>query len=198
MTEVSNERHIMAKKTTTTKATEADAIDFRKRIQKTIDSLKALNKSQAEVAKKHPEFGKLATYSIDGLTKLLNGKEFVNFGLIADCPRLVKHFAKHRAKAKECFCNCQGAVALVGRDATYYEGVVATDLTQGKVDTLAHHGWIVVDGMVYDPTLERAAKQFGIKLGPRRYFGVALSFKMVTANVVENNARPFLDLSFLT
>jgi hypothetical protein len=90
-----------------------------------------------------------------------------------------------------CFHNCQRLIATTSTDhAVYFEGFVAS-----KGGLLVHHGWLVVDGIVFDPTLEVAApilSQNGLKVDSRGYFGVPFSPNEVRKNFCFREGRKIL------
>ncbi|MBX7102584.1 MAG: hypothetical protein K1X57_00785 [Gemmataceae bacterium] len=114
------------------------------------------------------------------------GQEFVTVGKISSCPILAKHFAKTKAKAKECFDNCQRAALALGDVVAYCEGMATTGI---KLITM-HHAWLAVDGVVYDPTLELTTD------GKRhRYFGMTFTAEQVAAHLVPGKENAMLVLS---
>src|SRR5581483_7268137 len=110
------------------------------------------------------------------------------------------HIRRYRPKPKECFYNGQLFVVFDSTGhATYYEGFV-TDVIGG----LIHHGWLVVNGVVIDPTIEaavRKAKRLGVVCHPptaRQYYGVPFTRLDVARRVVGGVCYPMLDGVFHT
>lgn len=93
--------------------------------------------------------------------------------------------------------NCQGFVTSNSTDhATYFEGFVSS-----SGGALVHHGWLVVGGKVYDPTLELSAplvSLFRESVAERGYFGVEFSTADVIRNFREREGKPFLMLPGIT
>jgi hypothetical protein len=131
---------------------------------------------------------------------LKTGEFFVGAAAVKSDPVVHVHVRRYRPKPKECFYNCQKFVILDGTDhATYYEGFV-TDVA-GR---LTHHGWLVVNGVVIDPTLEaavRRAKRWGINFDPpnvRQYYGVPFAMLDVAKRMAGGVCHPMLDGVFHT
>lgn len=139
--------------------------------------------------------------STDSYRRLLKyGEFFVDVAAVKTDPVVHAHVRRYRPKPKECFYNCQKFVVLDGTDhATYYEGFV-TDVA-GR---LTHHGWLVVNGVVIDPTLEaavRKAKRWGINFDPptaRQYYGVPFTAFDAMLKMADGICRPLLDGMFHT
>jgi hypothetical protein len=126
---------------------------------------------------------------------LQKGEFFVGAAAVKADPVVHAHVRRYRPKPKECFFN--GQLFVVFDDtghATYYEGFV-TDVIGG----LVHHGWLVVNGVVIDPTIEaavRRAKRLGAVCHPpsdRQYYGVPFTRLDVAKAMAVGVCYPMLD-----
>jgi hypothetical protein len=127
---------------------------------------------------------------------LEKGALFVDVAAVKTDPVVHAYVRRFRPKPKECFYNGQWFVVFDETDhATYYEGFVSDG--SGR---LIHHGWLVVNGVVIDPTLEaavRKAKRMGIDLDPpatRRYYGVPFTKLEVAKSMASGVCCPRLNV----
>lgn len=156
----------------------SDAEGFRRR-------LRALVAAFTELALPTDPYGVL----------LGRGEFFAGATAVRSNPTVHAHYKRYRAKAKQCFYNCQWFVVCDHADlATYYEGYVT-----GPARTLIHHAWLVVGGMVLDPTLEataRLARKHGAEYPPavtRKYFGVPFTKLDAAVNMTKDYCGPLLE-----
>lgn len=110
---------------------------------------------------------------------------------VASDPVLSRHYRANPPVPQGCYHNCQGFLATSRHDyADYFEGFVAS-----SGGCLVHHGWLVVHGIVFDPTLELAAPtlaEHGLHLERRGYFGIAFPPGEVLENFLSREGKPFL------
>jgi hypothetical protein len=131
---------------------------------------------------------------------LQKGEFFAGAAAVKTDPVVHAHVRRHRPKPKECFYNGQLFVVFDSTNhATYYEGFVTS-----VIGGLVHHGWLVVNGVVIDPTIEaavRKAKKLGVVCHPpaaRQYFGMPFTRLDVAKQMAGGVCDPMLDGVFHT
>jgi hypothetical protein len=102
---------------------------------------------------------------------------------------LKSYFRRRRAVAKECYSNCQEFILCdEAGHATYYEGYVQSG-PDGRF--IVHHAWLVVAGVVFDPTAEAADRKLRrMRFGADRYrvyFGLPFTQQHVAVHVCEHD-----------
>lgn len=114
------------------------------------------------------------------------GEHFVGRTPVKSHPDTERHRKAHRPKPQMCFMNAQRFV-LDHPDAKYYEGYWAAFVFP------IHHGWVVLDGKVYDFTAEaadRSLKRQGIKSHAdpvnEDYFGMHIPTEFIRESILES------------
>src|SRR5206468_2447138 len=124
------------------------------------------------------------------------GELFAGAAAVRTHPELHGYFKRHRPKPNQCFANCQTFVVFDDAGlATYYEGYSGEP---GGV-LLFLHAWLVVGGVVFDPTMEAVIRRAERRGGPdhaplsrRAYFGVPFPRKAVDVQMRTGYHAPLL------